>query len=257
MTGLKAIYKKELRSYFFSPVAYVAIGIFLFIMGMIFAKFVEIYHSYKIANRYGAAQNITLDRLALFLYQNMAFILCFLTPLITMRLFAEEKRQHTFELLLTAPVKGFELVFGKFLAAFTLMGTMVALSFSYALFMIAWGNPDVRIILSNYLGLLLSVGCYVALGTFFSSLTSNQMIAAVITFIALIFLWLLQTFAQGITVSFGPIEVGPTLVYISPLTHLNSFTEGVVQMKHLIYFVTFTGLLLFFTHRVVESNRWR
>src|ERR1044071_4895282 len=100
MNGVRAIVKKELRSYFYSPVAYVIIGLFLFIMGVIFAKFVDIYQRYNGAQRFGGGQSITLDKLATYLYQNMAFILCFVTPFLTMRLFAEEKRQQTLELLL-------------------------------------------------------------------------------------------------------------------------------------------------------------
>ncbi len=257
MRGLLAIVKKELKSYFYSPVAYVLLAIFLFIMGLIFSKFVGIYQSYKMANQFGAAQDITLDKLALFLYQNMAFMLCFITPFITMRLFAEERRQNTFELLLTAPISSFQLVLGKFISAYIVIGIMVLASFAYAFFMILWGNPDVYIILSTYLGLLLAMGCYIALGALISSFTSNQLIAAAITFIALIFLWLLQSFAQGINFKLGWLELGPALVYVSPLTHLNSFHEGVIHIKHVVYFLSSIALMLFFTNRVIESNRWR
>src|ERR1051325_1134871 len=121
MNGMTAIIKKELRSYFYSPVAYVLIGVFLFVMGIIFAKFVAIYLQYNAAQRFGQAQGITLDKLATYLYQNMSFFLCLMTPIITMRLFAEEKRNQTLELLFTAPLGGGELVFGKFLSAFVVM----------------------------------------------------------------------------------------------------------------------------------------
>lgn len=257
MSGLNAILKKELRCYFYSPVAYVVIGIFLFIMGVIFAKFVDIYHSYSLANRFGAAQDITLDKLALFLYQNTAFIFCFMTPPLTMRLFAEERRQQTLELLLTAPLKGGELVLGKFFAAFVLLALMVSTTFVYALFMIVWGNPDVRIILSTYLGLFLALACYISIGAFFSALTNNQMIALIVTFLSLLFLWLLQSIAQGMTMRIGPIDLGTFLTYLSPVGHFNNFAEGVIHAKDVIYFITFTGFALFATHRVVESNRWR
>lgn len=257
MRGATAIIKKELRSYFYSPVAYVIIGLFLFIMGIIFAKFVDIYHRYNAAQRFGGAQGITLDKLATYLYQNMAFILCFVTPFLTMRLFAEEKRQQTLELLLTAPIRAFELVLGKFLAAFSLMTIMVVISFIYVAFMILWGNPDLKIIGTTYLGLFLALSCYVSLGGLISAMTSSQAIAAVWTFIALLLLWLLQSLGQGVTATVGPIQVGPTLVYISPLGHFNSFAEGLIHVKDVVYFFTFTGFMLFLTHRIVESNRWR
>ena len=261
MNSTCAIVKKELRSYFYSPIAYILIGVFLFIMGVIFTKFVDIYQRYNMAQRFGQAQGITLDKLATYLYQNMAFILCFLTPFITMRLFAEEKRQQTFELLFTAPIRGAQLVFGKFLAAFLLMFLMVALSSVYVLFMVMWGNPELPIIGTTYLGLLLALSCYIALGTLISATTSSQAIASIITFILLLFLWLLQSLAQGITshteTVLGTIDWGPVLTFISPLGHFNSFAEGLIHVKELVYFVSVTFFLLFLTHRVVVSNRWR
>jgi ABC-2 type transport system permease protein len=257
MTAIKALVKKELRTYFLSPIAYVVIGLFLLIMGSIFTKFVFIYQQYNAAQRFGQAQGITLDKLAMFLYQNMAFILCFVTPFLTMRLLAEERRQQTLELLLTVPMRGVELVLGKFFAAFCLMMVMVALSFVYVLFMILWGNPEIPIIMTTYFGLALALACYVALGILISALTSSQAVAAIWTFVALLFLWLLQSFGQGITARWGPIEWGPFLVYLSPLGHFNNFSEGLINLKDIVYFLTFIGLSLFLTHRAVESNRWR
>ncbi|MBI4405353.1 MAG: ABC transporter permease subunit [Deltaproteobacteria bacterium] len=257
MNGAVAIVKKELRSYFYSPVAYVIMGVFLFVMGVIFAKFVAIYEAYNRARAFGQAQGITLDKLALYMYQNMAFILCFVTPFLTMKLFAEERRQQTFELLLTAPLRGVELVLGKFISAYILMVLMVGLSFIYVVFMILWGNPEMGIIFSTYIGLLLALACYISLGALISAMTSSQAIAAVWTFIVLLLLWLLQSLGQGVTTKWGFIDWGPTLVYISPLGHFNSFAEGLIHIKDVIYFLTFTIFMLFLTHRVVESNRWR
>lgn len=257
MSGLTAIIKKELKTYFYSPMAYVIIGIFLFIMGSIFSKFVHIYENYRQMQQFGAAQGITLDKLATYLYQNMAFILCFVTPFLTMRLFAEEKKQNTLELLLTAPLKSGELVLGKFLAGYLLMLIMTALSFLYVMFMIMYGTPELPIIGVTYLGLILTLACYISLGALISSATSSQAIAAVWTFVALLMLWLLQSLGQGISAKWLGVEVGPTLVYLSPLGHFNSFAEGLIHVKDIVYFLSFTFLALFLTHRVVESNRWR
>ena len=207
--------------------------------------------------RFGAGQGITLDKLATYLYQNMAFILCFVTPFLTMRLFAEEKKQNTLELLLTAPLRGGELVVGKFLAGYTLMLLMTGVSFIYVLFMILYGTPELPIIGATYLGLVLTLACYIALGTLISAMTSSQAIAAVWTFVALLLLWLLQSLGQGITTKWGAIEWGPTLIYLSPLGHFNSFSGGLIHVKDIVDFLSFTFLALFLTHRVVESNRWR
>lgn len=257
MSGSIAILKKELRSYFYSPIAYVILGVFLFIMGVIFAKFVDIYQHFNSVQRFGGGQGITLDKLATYLYQNMAFILCFVTPFLTMKLYAEEKRQHTFELLFTAPLRKFDLVLGKFLAAYSLMVFMVLVSFIYVFFMILWGNPELPIIGTTYLGLLLALACYVSLGGLISAMTSSQAIAAVWTFIALLLLWLLQSLGQGITAKTGFVEWGPLLVFLSPLGHFNSFSEGLIHVKDIVYFLSFTLVTLYFTHCVVESNRWR
>lgn len=257
MNGILAIARKELRSYFYSPVAYVVIGVFLLVMGVIFAKFVAIYQAYNTMQRFGQAPAITLDKLAGYLYQNMAFILCFLTPFLTMRLFAEEKRQNTFELLFTAPITGWQLVLGKFLAAFSLLFVMVSLSGLYVFFMVLWGNPDLRIIGTTYIGLLMALSCYLALGALISATTSSQAIAAIFTFVTLLLLWLMQSIGQGMTTEFGPVKLGPLLTYLSPLSHFGTFAEGLVHVKDVVYFVTITFLLLFTTLRVVESNRWR
>jgi ABC-2 type transport system permease protein len=257
INGMRAIFKKEMRSYFYSPLAYVLIGVFLWIMGVIFSAFVSIYQEYNALHRYGQSSGITVDRLVSQLFQNMAFILCFISPMLTMKLFAEEKRQQTFELLFTAPINGFQLVLGKFFSALTLMGVMVAFSFFYIAFLLAWGNPDATVIATTYLGLMLALCCYLSLGGLISALSNSQAIAAVWTFIALLLLWLLQTLGQRVAAKWGPIEWGPTLTYISPLGHFNPFVEGVIHFKDITYFVTFTGLMLFLTHRVVESNRWR
>jgi len=257
MSGAIAILRKELKSYFYSPVAYVILGVFLFVMGVIFAKFVDIYQRFNTVQRFGGAQGITLDKLATYLYQNMAFILCFVTPFLTMKLYAEEKRQHTFELLFTAPLKKFELVLGKFLAAYALMFLMVLVSFIYVFFMILWGNPELPIIASTYLGLLLALACYISLGGLISAMTNSQAIAAVWTFIALLLLWLLQSLGQGISAKTGFIEWGPLLIFLSPLGHFNSFSEGLIHLKDLVYFLSFTLAALYLTYCVVESNRWR
>ena len=256
MKGAAAIIRKELRVYFLSPIAYVVLGIFLAVMGIIFSKFIAIYQQYNAAQRFGQAQGVTLDKVAQYLYQNMAFILCFVTPFLTMKLFAEERRQHTLELLFTAPIRGYELVLGKFFAALMLMLSMVAVSFIYVLFMIMWGNPDLNIIGTTYLGMILSLACYISVGALISALTSSQAIAAVWTFIVLLMLWLLQSLGQGAGTWMG-VDWGVVLPYLSPLQHFTTFSQGLVHIKAIVYFLTFTTFMLFLTQRVVESNRWR
>jgi len=257
MSGMRAIIKKEMRSYFYSPVVYILIGFFLLVMGFIFTKFVTLYMQYNQSVQFGQVPQVTLDRLATELYRNMAFVLCFLTIFISMRLFAEEKRQQTLELLQTAPIRGIELVLGKFFAAYGVICLILLISFSYTFFMILWGNPDLNIILCTYLGLTLAMGCYIALGTLASALTSSQAIAAFITFFTLLGMYLAPALTQGVTTKIGFIEVGPSIAYLSPLSHLQSFMDGLIHFKDMVFFISFMAVVLFLTHRIVESNRWR
>lgn len=257
MTAMAAIIKKEWRVYFCSPVAYVVIALFLIIMGFIFDQFVGIYQMYNQRAAMGMNSGISVDRLIGQLFQNMAFIMAFLSPMLTMKLYAEEKRQQTFELLFTAPISGFDLVFGKFVAALGLMTVMLALSFIYNLFLIVWGNPDTNIIATTYLGMILTLGCYLSLGGFISALVSSQAVAAIINFVVILILYLLQSVGQNITAKWGFIEWGPVLVYMTPLGHFNSFATGTIHVKDVVYFLSFIGFMLYLTHKAVESNRWR
>ena len=152
-----------------------------------------------------------------------------------MKLYAEERRQNTLELLFTVPLRGSELVIGKFLSAFSLIVVMLAVSFIYVFFMILWGNPDLAIIATTYVGLLFSLGCYISVGGLISALSSSQAIAAVWTYIVLLVLWLLQALGQGLTAKWGFIDWGPLLVFLSPLSHYTSFQEGLVHIKDVVY----------------------
>lgn len=257
ISPVSALVKREVRSYYWSPLAYVIMGVFLLMMGSIFTKFIILYQQYNFQQNMGAGPSVTLDKLANYFYQNMAFVLCFISPFVTMRLYAEEKRQSTMELLLTAPISSANIVLSKYLSAMLLIVSIVLLTVLYVLFLVIWGNPDLQVILCTYLGLLLMLSAYMAVGALISSFTSSQAIAAVFTFLTVLLLWLFQSFGQGMTATTGPIEWGPLMIYLSPLSHFTSFANGLIQVKDVIYFVSFTGVALFLTHQVVESHRWK
>lgn len=257
MRSMAAIIKKEWKVYFYSPVAYVAIALFLFIMGFIFDQFVAIYQLYNQRAAMGMNSGISVDRLIGQLFQNMAFVMAFLSPMLTMKLFAEEKRQQTFELLFTSPIRGSALVIGKFIAALGLMCVMLLLSFAYNAFLIAWGNPDVNVIATTYLGMVLVLGCYLAMGGLVSAMVSSQAVAAIINFVLILILYLFQSIGPNMSAKWGPIEWGPLLVYITPMGHFSGFAAGMIHVKDVVFFVTFIGMMLFLTHKVVDSNRWR
>ena len=172
--------------------------------------------------------------------------------MITMRLFAEEKRSGTIELLATSPIRDAEVIIGKWLAAMGLYACMLLFSGLNFVFLFRYGNPDWKPLLIGVLGLLLQGGALLAIGTFISTLTKNQIIAAGATFGVCLLLWILEWVAGYETSTWARV-----LSYISVITHYESFARGVLDSKDAIYYVTLIFLGLFFTSRSMESLRWR
>ena len=169
-----------------------------------------------------------------------------------MRSFAEEKKSKTFRLLLSSPVKLKEIILGKFLACMTVIVLMVFLS-SYSIgFLFAIGEPDLGPVLTGYLGVLLMAGCYVSFGIFASSLTENQIVAAVITFGFSLFMWVIGWGAQA-----ADSATGQVLQYLSIIEHMDRFLKGMIDTSDLAYYLSFIIFGLFLCHRVLDSNRWR
>ena len=186
------------------------------------------------------------------LYGNMNVIFLFMVPFITMRLFAEEKKIHTIELLMTSPVTLTEIILGKFLSAFLLVLIMLGLTSVYAVILFTTGNPDLGPILSSYLGTLLLASCYLSIGILFSSVTENQIVAGALTFAAGLFFWLVSWATQSV----GPVW-GEILTYLSLISHFNDFSRGLINTTDVFYYLSFIGVGLFLTHRVLDSYRWR
>jgi ABC-2 type transport system permease protein len=179
-------------------------------------------------------------------------IFLFVLPLVTMRTYSEEKRSGTMELLLTAPVTDLEIILGKFLGAMGLFAAMLAVSLVHIGVLFWKGNPEPLPVLTTYLGLLLMGGCFISLGLFISSLTRNQIVAGMATFAAFLMLWVINWIASF---------VGPTaqaiLNYLSITDHLDDFTRGVIDTRHLVYYISFIMFSLFLTARSVDTERWR
>jgi ABC-2 type transport system permease protein len=165
-----------------------------------------------------------------------------------MRLIAEERRNFTAELLFTSPVRVFHIILGKFLAAFSFFGVMVLISGIYVIVLMAYGNPDLGSVLSGYLGLFLLGGSFLAVGLFSSSLTENQIVAAVISFGILLVFWIIGASSDAQDSILG---------YLSIINHLDNFTKGVIELKDIIYYFSFILFGLFLTHIMLESERWR
>jgi ABC-2 type transport system permease protein len=183
---------------------------------------------------------------------NASVIILFVLPMITMRTYSEEKRSGTIELLLTSPVTDFQIIMGKFLGAMALYTSMLAITLIHMAVLFAFGNPEWRPIVTAYLGLLLMGGCFISVGLLISSLTKNQIVAGMVTFTVFLMLWVVNWMA-----SFTGPTTQEVLNYLSITGHLEDFTMGVVDTKHLVYYLSFIGFGLFLTARSVDTERWK
>ncbi len=232
-----AIFKKEMRVYFVSPLAYVFLGVFLFLAGLFFYL--------GVIQTGEASLRVMLG--------NLSVTLLFLLPLLTMRHFAEEQRGGTFEFLMTAPVPLWALLAGKWLASFVLCLVLLAGTGIFPLVLAYYGDPDWGVIFTSYLGLALACGAFVAAGIFTSSLTDEPVAAGLGGVLVLLPFWMSGTAADMV-----PYEgVSAVLRHISFLTHVEPFSRGVIDSADVIWFVLFTFAFLFLTWRSVESRRWR
>jgi len=254
MTNVLVIFNKELKSYFASPIAYLLLAIFAVIFGFFFYS----------ATRFFVVQGMQMQMMGRGmpmdvneyvirpLLTNASVIGLFLIPMITMRLYAEEKRSGTIELLMTSPVRDLEIVLGKWLAALVLYASILAISGINLAILFAYGRPDWKPILVGYLGLILQGGCLLAVGIFISTLTRNQIIAGGATFAVCLMLWVLDWVS-----AYDQSAWARVVSYLSVVTHFEPFAKGVIDTKDVIFYLTMIFFGLFLTARSVESLRWR
>jgi ABC-2 type transport system permease protein len=254
MRNVWIIARKELRSYFVSPVAYLLLALFAVIFGFFFWNILGFFvREGTEAMMSGQMFPMNLnERVIRPLLSNISVVGLFLIPMITMRLFAEEKRTGTIELLATSPISDVEVILGKWLAAVTMYACMLLLSAVNFLFLFKYGHPDWKPLVIGYLGLLLQAGALLAIGTFISTLTKNQIIAGAVTFAVCLLLWILE-WVTGFDTSTG----ARVMAYLSVITHFESFSKGLLDSKDAIFYVTLIFLGLFLTARSMESLRWR
>jgi ABC-2 type transport system permease protein len=255
MNNILAIAHKELKSYFASPVAYVVIGFSAILFGWFFINLLYYFDRTQMqaGSGFQGPQAVNVNEIMISpLFLNVSVILLFTLPLITMRTYAEEKRSGTIELLLTSPLTDLQIVMGKFLGGLVLYGAMLAVTLVHMAILFTYGNPEWRPIAAGYLGLILMGACFLSLGLFVSSLTRNQIIAGMVTFAVFLMFWVVNWIATF---------MGPTsqavLNYLSITEHLNDFARGVIDTKHLVYYLSFIAFSLFLTVRAVDSERWR
>lgn len=232
-----AIFRKEMRVYFVSPLAYVFLGVFLFLAGLFF---------YLGVTRTGEASlRVMLG--------NLSVTLLFLLPLLTMKHFAEERQKGTFELMMTAPVPLWALLAGKWSASVALCGILLGFTGLFPLVLAYYGDPDWGVIFTSYLGLMLLCFAFVAAGLFSSSLTDEPVAAGLSGVLILLPFWISASAADLVEAEWA----STALRELSFLTHIEPFTRGVIDSAHVLWFVLFTFGFLFLTWRNIESRRWR
>ena len=255
MNNTLAIAHKEIKAYFASPIAYIVVGFSAVLFGYFFVALLLNFDrmSLQAGSGFGGPEAINVNQMLISpFFMNVAVILLFTLPLLTMRTYSEEKRSGTIELLLTSPLTDLQIVLGKFLGAFVLYMAMLAVTVVHIGFLFIFGNPEWRPVLTGYLGVLLMGGCFLSLGLFVSSLTKNQIVAGFITFAVFLMFWIVNWIAGFL----GPTMQG-VLNYMSITEHLNDFTIGVLDTKHLVYYLSFIAFSLFLTVRSVDTERWR
>jgi len=254
MRNVLSIFKRDFNAYFQSPIAYVVIALFLLISGVFFYLLLSSFMQYSYAammQQQGIPVNVNLMLIRPF-FLNLSIIILFMIPIITMRAFSEDKKNGTFELLLTAPLSNWQIVLGKFLATYLFYLIMTGLTFLYMIFLFLWGNPEILPVLIAYLGVWLLGAALIAAGNFISSLTENQIVAAVGTFTLTMVLWIV-----GFSADFAGKVLGNFLQYFSIIDHFDDFSKGVFDSSHCVFYLSLMILMLFMTHQSVESSKWR
>jgi ABC-2 type transport system permease protein len=261
MKNVLAVFQKELKYYFVSPIAYVVLTVFLVISGYFFYNILSIFLERSMfaamqSQQFGGPPP-SIDVPSLVsrnFFGVLSTVILFMLPMITMATFADEKRRGTMELLLTSPITNLQVILGKFLASLSFFAVMVLPTLFYLIFVIAYSSPKMTWgpILSGYLGLLLLGGSLISLGIFISTLTENQIVAASVTFGAFLILWVIDLSARS-----GGTTLQEVLGYLSILNHFEDFSKGVIDTSSLIIYASFIFLGLFLTFRSIESLRWR
>lgn len=255
MCSVYAVFKREVKAYFTLPIAYVVLGGLLFIVGLLY------YLAFRwfLGASFDAMRNpmmaSDLDISATVLGTTMgtiAAVSVFTLPLLTMRLWAEEKRAGTLELLLTFPLSDSSIVLGKFFAGLAVYGVLLVLSLLYPVLAGLFAQLDSGPILAGYLGTLLLGATLFALGFLCSTWTENQIVACALAWASFLFFWLI-----GHAADFASSELAPLFTHLSFAKHHENFVKGVIETQDVAFFVLCTIFCLFLTLRSIESTRWR
>lgn len=255
--NIAAIVEKEWRHYFGSPIAWVALFVWTLLFGIFFSFGLSFFvkQSAMTAQQMEFGQKLSLNEYVIRpVFHNMAVVALFLTPMLTMRLFAEEKRQGTLELLSTSPLTDLQIVLGKFLAATGLYALMILAGLLNLAMLWHYSTtpPEWKPVATGFLALLLFGSCFIALGTFLSTLTRNQIVAGILSFCLFLGIW---TLGWADDPTNGPVM--KVVAYLGVTNHMEDMVKGVLELKDVIFYLSFIAFGLFLAHQSVESQRWR
>jgi len=233
--NIKNIYLKELRSFFNSPVAYIVIVVYLAILGWFFVS------------------NLFLNNMSTLrtVFEMTPFLLLFFAPAMTMRLISEEKKSGTLELLFTKPIREYEIITGKFLAAWALYFFTLLPTLCYYITISVIGNLDAGAVIGGYLGLLLVWAVFLAVSVFGSSLTENQVVAFIVSLFIVFALFMLDKI-----LFYLPVTVANILEYFSVDYHFSNIARGVIDTRDIVYYISMVGFSLFMATNVLQKHRW-
>lgn len=247
------IWKKELESYFTSPLAYVLIGLFSLITGIMFFNLLVTYTDGIQAIPQHMAQDISfVEEVVIRLFANINFLFLFFIPLMTMRLLSEEKKQSTIDLFWLSPVKEWQVVLSKGLAALSLIFSMLLMTIVFPLIVWGVGIKDFSILGSAYLSVFLNACCYISMGLFFSSISHNQIIAGILSILGIIFLWMI-TWGGHLNSNYLVSEI---FNYIGITSHFERILRGLIGTQDIIYYVTFVLFFGFLSVKSLGRRNW-
>lgn len=230
-----AVFKKEFKAYFTSPIAYVLIGLFMLLSSMVFYI--------NLASPTAEYNYLNLNYMSLFLI--------LIIPILTMKILADERKSGTEVLLRTSPTSITKFVLGKYFAAFAVFLVMTAITFIYPIILKVFGNPSISEIIGGYVGYILLGASFIAFGIFASSLTESQIVAAIVGVVGLLIMWLLQ----GIAPNLGGIW-SDILNWFSLYSRTEDLYAGILSLKSIVYYLSFSAVFIFLTIRVIEKRRW-
>ena len=250
------VFRREIKAYIQSPAIYVVGGLYFAMAGLFFHDILVYFAQLSANPNMRSMTGIYELNLTQFVVRNtfglLSFLMLFVAPLLTMRLIAEEKKSGTFELLVTCPIRDWDLLLGKFLACLSMVGAFLVVCMTYPIVLEILGQPETPVIASCYVGLFLISMSYIAFGLFASSVTENQIVSAIICFAGLLTFYVVGDLASAETGL-----VGSVLDAVSIRLHSMNFTKGVIELQDVAYFVLFTLFFLFLSAKVLQSRHWR